>query len=166
MGVEKVFSAIIDKVPNPRSSITDKTRALIFDSHFDQFRGVVVYVRVFDGFITKGMYAEYFQKSGKHEIIEVGVLKLNKIPTDKLVAGQVGYVVTTLKDVSEISVGDTLTVKENKAIEPLPGYKHIKPMVFSGIFPVDGEQYEELKEALIKLALNDSSLSYDLETSI
>ena len=165
LGVEKVFSAIIDKVPNPRSSITDKTRALIFDSHFDQFRGVVVYVRVFDGFITKGMYAEYFQKSGKHEIIEVGVLKLNKIPTDKLVAGQVGYVVTTLKDVSEISVGDTLTVKENKAIEPLPGYKHIKPMVFSGLYPIESEDYEDLRVSLEKLKLNDSSLSYEPNTS-
>ncbi len=165
LGVSEVITSIINVIPPPRQEETPETRALIFDSYFDQFRGVVLYVRVFDGYIQKRMFAQYFEKIGQHEIIEVGVLKLNKIPVDKLESGHVGYVVTTLKDVSEISVGDTLTVKENKAKDALSGYKHIKPMVFSGLYPIDSEDYEDLRISLEKLKLNDSSLTYEPNTS-
>jgi len=165
INIQGIFNAIIDFVPPPRESNVDNTRALIFDSTFDQFRGVVPYVRVFDGFIEKGMTAEYFAKPGKHEIVEVGILKLKKHPVSKLNAGQVGYVVTNLKEVSEINVGDTMTVRENKAQEPLPGYQPIKPMVFSGLYPIDSRDYEDLRNSLEKLKLNDAALSFEANTS-
>ena len=165
INIQGIFDAIINFVPAPRDSFTEKTRALIFDSTFDQFRGVVPYVRVFDGFLEKGMTAEYFAKSGKHEIVEVGILKLKKQPVPRLDAGQVGYVVINLKEVSGINVGDTMTVKENKADEPLPGYMPIKPMVFSGIYPIDSRDYEDLRVSLEKLRLNDAALSFEPNTS-
>ena len=165
INIQGIFNAIIDFVPPPRESIKDSTRALIFDSTFDQFRGVVPYVRVFDGYLEKGMTAEYFAKSGKHEIVEVGILKLKKQPVSRLQAGQVGYVVTNLKEVSEINVGDTMTVKENKANQPLPGYQPIKPMVFSGLYPIDSRDYEDLRNSLEKLKLNDAALSFEANTS-
>ena len=165
INIQGIFDAIINFVPAPRDSFTEKTRALIFDSTFDQFRGVVPYVRVFDGFLEKGMTAEYFAKPGKHEIVEVGILKLKKKPVPRLDAGQVGYVVINLKEVSGINVGDTMTVKENKADEPLPGYMPIKPMVFSGIYPIDSRDYEDLRGSLEKLRLNDAALSFEPNTS-
>jgi len=165
INIQGIFDAIINFVPAPRDSFTEKTRALIFDSTFDQFRGVVPYVRVFDGFLEKGMTAEYFAKPGKHEIVEVGILKLKKQPVPRLDAGQVGYVVINLKEVSGINVGDTMTVKENKADEPLPGYMPIKPMVFSGIYPIDSRDYEDLRGSLEKLRLNDAALSFEPNTS-
>ena len=165
INIQGIFNAIIDFVPPPRESIKDSTRALIFDSTFDQFRGVVPYVRVFDGYLEKGMTAEYFAKPGKHEIVEVGILKLKKQPVSRLQAGQVGYVVTNLKEVSEINVGDTMTVKENKANQPLPGYQPIKPMVFSGLYPIDSRDYEDLRNSLEKLKLNDAALSFEANTS-
>jgi|TARA_B110000467_G_scaffold40712_1_gene37299 GTP-binding protein LepA len=165
INIQGIFDAIINFVPAPRDSLTEKTRALIFDSTFDQFRGVVPYVRVFDGFLEKGMTAEYFAKPGKHEIVEVGILKLKKQPVARLGAGQVGYVVINLKEVSGINVGDTMTIKENKADEPLPGYMPIKPMVFSGIYPIDSRDYEDLRVSLEKLRLNDAALSFEPNTS-
>ena len=132
-GIQDVLNVIIDKIPPPETTGNNGTRALIFDSTFDQFRGVVPYVRIVDGYLEKGMSTKYFAKSGTHEITEVGVLKLNKIPVTRLGAGDVGYVITNIKKVSEISVGDTLTVKNDLANKPLPGYQPIKPMVFSGM---------------------------------
>jgi GTP-binding protein LepA len=165
INIQGIFDAIIKFVPPPRQSVTEKTRALIFDSTFDQFRGVVPYVRVFDGYLEKGMTAEYFAKLGKHEIVEVGILKLKKQPVARLEAGQVGYVVINLKEVSEINVGDTMTAKENKADEALPGYQPIKPMVFSGLYPIDSRDYEDLRVSLEKLRLNDAALSFEPNTS-
>ena len=165
INIQGIFDAIIKFVPPPRQSVTEKTRALIFDSTFDQFRGVVPYVRVFDGYLEKGMTAEYFAKRGKHEIVEVGILKLKKQPVARLEAGQVGYVVINLKEVSEINVGDTMTAKQNKADEALPGYKPIKPVVFSGIYPIDSRDYEDLRVSLEKLRLNDAALSFEPNTS-
>ncbi len=165
IGIDSIFDAIVNFVPPPRESEMDESRALIFDSNFDQFRGVVPYVRVFDGFLEKGMTAQYFAKPGNHEIVEVGILKLNKVPVKRLEAGQVGYVVTNLKDVSEISVGDTMTSKEKKASEPLPGYQPIKPMVFSGLYPIDSKDYEDLRVSLEKLKLNDAALTFEPNTS-
>ncbi len=165
IGIDGIFDAIVNFVPAPRESEMDESRALIFDSNFDQFRGVVPYVRVFDGYLEKGMTAQYFAKPGNHEIVEVGILKLNKVPVKRLEAGQVGYVVTNLKDVSEISVGDTMTSKEKKATEPLPGYQPIKPMVFSGLYPIDSKDYEDLRVSLEKLKLNDAALTFEPNTS-
>jgi len=164
-GVQDVLNAIVDIIPPPEMPGGKGTRALIFDSTFDQFRGVVPYVRIFDGFLEKGMTTQYFAKSGSHEITEVGVLKLDKKPVGRLVAGDVGYVVTNIKNVSEISVGDTLTVKSNLADKPLPGYQPIKPMVFSGMYPIDSKDYEDLRQSLEKLQLNDGALSFEPNTS-
>ena len=164
-GVEDLLNAIIDRIPSPKITGKKGTRALIFDSTLDQFRGVVQYVRIVDGYLEKGMITKYFAKSGSHEIAEVGILKLDKKPINRLETGNVGYVVTNIKKVSEISVGDTLTVKNNMADTPLPGYKPIKPMVFSGMYPIDSNDYEDLRKSLEKLQLNDGALSYEPNTS-
>jgi GTP-binding protein LepA len=164
-GVNNVLSAIIDRIPPPEIPGVKGTRALIFDSKYDQFRGVVPYVRIFDGFLEKGMTTQYFAKPGGHEITEVGILKMNKIPVKRLSAGDVGYIVTNIKNVSEVSVGDTLTVKSDPAAEPLPGYQPVKPMVFSGMYPIDSQDYEDLRVSLEKLQLNDAALSFEPNTS-
>ena len=165
-GVDAVLAAIIDRIPPPKIPGEKGTRALIFDSQFDQFRGVVPYVRVVDGYLEKGMIAQYFANPGAHEITEVGILKMNKVPVKQLTAGDVGYIITNIKNVSEVSVGDTLTVKSNLADKPLPGYQPVKPMVFSGMYPIDSHDYEDLRESLEKLQLNDAALSFEPNTSI
>jgi len=165
MGIDAVLDAIISQIPHPTTSQGNGTRGLIFDSTFDQFRGIVPYVRVVDGCLKKGMIAQYFAKNGSHEITEVGVLKLDKCPVEKLEAGDVGYIVTNIKKVDEINVGDTLTVKTDMAKTPLPGYKKIKPMVFSGMYPIDSHDYDDLRTSLEKLQLNDSSLTFEPNTS-
>ncbi|MBC8257123.1 MAG: elongation factor 4 [Candidatus Marinimicrobia bacterium] len=165
IGIDKVLNAIVEKIPQPNIPGELGTRALIFDSKFDQFRGVVPYVRIFDGYLEKGMTTKYFAKSGGHEITEVGVLKMKKIPVKRLSAGDVGYIVTNIKNVSEVSVGDTLTVKSDPAIKPLPGYQPVKPMVFSGMYPIDSKDYEDLRTSLEKLQLNDAALTFEPNTS-
>jgi GTP-binding protein LepA len=122
-------------------------------------------VRIIDGYLESGMSTKYFAKPGSHEITEVGILKMDKIPVKRLEAGNVGYVVINIKNVSEISVGDTLTVKSNPAEKPLPGYKPVKPMVFSGMYPIDSNDYEDLRLSLEKLQLNDAALSFEPNTS-
>ena len=164
-GVQKVLVEIIDKIPPPETTGSKGTKALIFDSTFDQFRGVVTYVRIVDGYLEKGMSTKYFAKPGTHEITEVGVLKLNKKPVQRLGAGDVGYLVTNIKNVSEISVGDTLTVKNDLADIPLPGYHPVKPMVFSGMYPIDSKDYDDLRNSLEKLQLNDGAVSFEPNTS-
>ena len=164
-GSKDVLSAIIDRIPSPKTSTNNGTRALIFDSTFDQFRGVVPYVRIFDGCLKKGMATKYFAKEGSHEITEVGILKLDKQPVKMLGAGDVGYIITNIKKVSEISVGDTLTVKNDLADKPLSGYKSIKPMVFSGMYPVDSNDYDDLRQSLEKLQLNDGAFNFEPNTS-
>ena len=165
IGIEGVLGAIIEKIPPPKTTDAAGTRALIFDSTFDQFRGVVLYVRIVDGYLRKGMNTQYFAKEGTHDITEVGILKLNKHPIEKLEAGSVGYVVTNIKKVSEISVGDTLTIKDDLSNTPLPGYKPIKPMVFSGMYPIDSKDYDDLRVSLEKLQLNDAALTFEPNTS-
>ena len=164
-GIDEVLNTIIDRIPPPTVPGEKGTRALIFDSKFDQFRGVVPYVRIIDGYLERGMTTQYFAKPGSHEITEVGILKMDKIPVKRLEAGNVGYVVINIKNVSEISVGDTLTVKSNPAEKPLPGYKPVKPMVFSGMYPIDSNDYEDLRLSLEKLQLNDAALSFEPNTS-
>ena len=166
-GVSDLFDIIIDKIPHPDgNNDTDILKALIFDSYFDQYRGVVVYVKVVSGKITKDMNVSFFKFSGNCEILEVGILKLNKVASDELNQGDVGYVILSIKDVSKIKVGDTITDSNNPADKPLEGYKPIKPMVFSGLYPVDSKDFDDLRVSLDKLKLNDSSLSYEPNTSV
>ena len=166
IGIANVLTAIIERIPQPEITGEKGTRALIFDSKFDQFRGVVPYVRIFDGYLEKGMTTKYFAKPGGHEITEVGILNMNKIPVKRLTAGDVGYIVINIKNVSEVSVGDTLTVKSDPANKPLPGYLPVKPMVFSGMYPIDSKDYEDLRVSLEKLQLNDAALTFEPNTSI
>ena len=165
-GVDNLFDTIINKIPPPAISNNNFFRGLIFDSLYDQYRGVIVYVRVYDGFLKKGMFAKFFNYSGIHEVLEVGVLKLNREPVECIYEGDVGYVVLNVKDVSNIKVGDTITTKDNSAKTPLSGYKPIKPMVFSGMYPIDSNDFEDLRVSLDRLKLNDSSLFFEPNTSL
>ena len=166
IGIESVFDAIINIVPSPTDRYEDKTsRALIFDSFYDQFRGVVAYIRVFGGSFKKNDLIKLISNDINFEITEVGKLKLKKISTDELKSGDVGYIVTSLKNVSDINVGDTISLKNEKNTESLPGYKEIKPMVFSGMYPVDSQDYEDFKTSLLKLKLNDAALTFEPNVS-
>ena len=163
-GVSDILGRVVRDIPAPEEK-DDLTKALIFDSFYDQYRGVVVYIRVRDGYLSKGMHAEYFSNNFSHEIIEVGHLKIKREPVDILSSGDVGYAIINTKNVDQLRVGDTLTVKENKSREALPGYKDIKPMVFSGLYPIDSNDYQDLRSSLDKLKLNDSSLEFTPNTS-
>ena len=151
-GVDSVFDSIVNVIPPPtKKHENGHSRALIFDSFYDQFRGVVAYIRVFGGSFTKNDIIELISNKVNFEITEVGKLKLEKVSTHNLSSGDVGYIVTSLKDVSDINVGDTISLKKEKEVEPLPGYKEVKPMVFSGMYPVDSNDYEDFKTSLLKL---------------
>ena len=163
-GISEILEAVINKIPSPMIG-EHGTRGLIFDSFYDQYRGVIVYIRMYDGDISKGENAEYFSNNYSHEIIEVGNLKIDREASDKIEAGNVGYAIINTKNVEQLRVGDTLTTSQNKATNPLPGYKDIKPMVFSGMYPVDSQDYEDLRKSLDKLKLNDSSLEFTPNTS-
>ena len=166
LGIDQVFEAIISNVPEPTAKHEDNfSKALIFDSFYDQFRGVVAYVRVFSGIFKKNDLGELFSNKINFDITEVGKLKMEKIKTDSLSSGDVGYFVTSLKDVADIKVGDTISLKNEKNITALPGYKEIKPMVFSGMYPVDSNDYEDFKSSLLKLKLNDSALTFEPNVS-
>ena len=166
LGLSSIFDAIINRIPPPQNSNEDKLQALIFDSYYDQYRGVVVYVRIVKGYVTKNMTAKFFKYEKSHEILEVGILQLERKPQDKLKEGDVGYIIINVKDVSNIKVGDTLTSKELESDVPLHGYKPIKSMVFSGMYPIESKDYENLRLSLDRLKLNDSALSYEPNTSV
>ena len=166
LNMEQVLDEIIDKVPAPKGDITAPTKALIFDSKYDNYKGVVVHVRLIDGKLKRGDKIVAMASGKEYEIVEVGYFKVGDyIEAEELKAGEVGYITASIKDISDIRVGDTLTLKNNPAKEALPGYKEVKSMVYAGIFPADGSDYEELKEALLKLKLNDASLNFELESS-
>src|SRR6201994_1241969 len=164
-GVEELLNAIVDLVPRPTGDPDAPPRALIFDSVYDTYRGVVTYVRVVDGKFTKRERIQMMSTQSVHETLELGVISPEPIPSDGLAAGEVGYVISGVKDVRQARVGDTITTTTNAAKEPLAGYDHPKPMVFSGLYPVDGDEYPELRDALDKLRLNDAALVYEPETS-
>ena len=164
-GILDIFDAIIDRIPSPNINDEASTRALIFDSTYDNYRGAIPYVRVFDGVLKKGMVAKFFAHSESYEITEVGHFILKQIETNELRSGDVGYVIGSIRDMGHIEAGDTLTTIEHTATEPLPGYKRMKPMVFSGLYPVDADDYNQLRVALEKLKLNDASLDFSPETS-
>ena len=166
IGIEDVFDSIINDIPSPTKKYENtQSRALIFDSFYDQFRGVVAYIRVFGGSFKKNDLIKLISNDINFEITEVGKLKLNKISTDVLKSGDVGYIVTSLKNVSDINVGDTISLKNEKDVLSLPGYKEIKPMVFSGMYPVDSQDYEDFKTSLLKLKLNDAALTFEPNVS-
>jgi len=164
-GVEEVLEAIVAKIPAPTRSEDKPLRALIFDSHYDSYKGVIAYVRVFDGSLTANDKVEMMATGTKIIPVEIGIFSPNLLPIDKLSAGDVGYIATGLKTVSECRVGDTITNAAKPADTPLPGYQKAKPMVFAGVYPVDGEDFPDLKEALEKLQLNDASLTFEPESS-
>ena len=171
LNVEKVLDAIIEHGPAPFSSKDsgrreeDVTRALIFDSYFDDYRGVVLYVRIFDGKIPKNANIHMMENNTNGIALEVGTLKPKMVPKDELEDGEIGYIVTNLKSTREAKVGDTVTLQKNPATTPLPGYKNVLPFVYAGFFPVSNDQYKDLKEAVEKLALSDSALRYEPENS-
>ncbi|MEM7579374.1 MAG: translation elongation factor 4 [Cyanobacteria bacterium P01_A01_bin.80] len=165
IGVPEILEAIVERVPEPQDTIEKPLRALIFDSYYDSYRGVIVYFRVMDGTLKKGDKV-YLMASGKeYEIDEIGVLSPNQVQVDELHAGEVGYLSAAIKAVEDARVGDTITLSKAKAPEPLPGYTEANPMVFCGMFPIDSDQFKDLREALDKLKLNDAALQFEPETS-
>jgi GTP-binding protein LepA len=164
-GVEDLLEQIVRRIPPPEGDPEAPPRALIFDSEFDQYRGVVAYVRVVDGEFKKKDAIRAMATGTEAEIDDIGIFKPDMTPVPGLKSGEVGYVITGLKDVSELRVGDTLTTKANPAGEALPGYKEVKPMVFCGLFPVETNQFQDLRDALEKLTLNDPALTWEPETS-
>ena len=165
-GVADLLEQVIADIPPPSGDLSAPLRALIFDSKFDQYRGVVCLVRVVDGQMKIGDHIRFLSTGADHEITEVGRLRLKLEPTDVLHAGQVGYVVAGVKTVADARVGDTIAAAGTDTVQPLPGFRETQPMVFSGLYPIDAEQYEDLKEALAKLRLNDAALLYEPETSV
>jgi GTP-binding protein LepA len=164
-GVVDVLEAIVADVPPPGGDAAAPTRALIFDSEFDQYRGVVAYVRIVDGAFGKGERIVAMQNGTEAEIDDLGFFRPAMMPVERMEAGDVGYLITGIKDVARLRVGDTLTSRDRPAAEPLEGYREVRPMVFCGLFPIDTDRYEDLRDALDKLALNDAALSYEPETS-
>ncbi|CAB4860138.1 MAG: elongation factor 4 [Actinobacteria bacterium] len=164
-GVTEVLEELVKRVPPPAGDPDAPARALIFDSEFDQYRGVIAYVRVVDGVLKQGEQIIAMQNGTKADIDEIGVFTPRMTKLGQLSAGEVGYVITGIKDVSKLRVGDTLTTLVNPATEALPGYRDVKPMVFCGLFPTDSDEYPGLRDALEKLSLNDAALSWEPETS-
>lgn len=165
IGIHEVLEAIVQKVPPPRGDIALPLKALVFDSWFDNYQGVVVLVRLFDGEIRKGTRILLMATKKTYEVNEVGVFTPSKRPAEVLRAGEVGYITASIRNVADTKIGDTLTDAEKPTAKPCPGYKDIKPMVFSGLYPTETHQYEDLKDALEKLRLNDSSFNFEPESS-
>ena len=165
IGIPEILEAIVELVPPPRDTVDEPLRALIFDSYYDAYRGAIVYFRVMDGTLKKGDRVKFMASGKEYEIDELGVLSPTQKPVDALHAGEVGYLAAAIKTVEDARVGDTVTLAANPAEEPLPGYTEAKPMVFCGLFPTDADQFEDLREALEKLKLNDAALNYEPETS-
>ena len=167
LNVEQVLEEIVNKIPAPEGDENAPLKALIFDSYYDSYKGVIVYVRVKDGALKPGERIRLMATGAEFDVVEVGSLHANgMIPLKELSAGQVGYIAASIKNIQDTRVGDTVTLASAPAKEPLPGYKKVNPMVYCGIYPADGAQYDDLKEALGKLQLNDASLMFEAETSV
>ena len=164
-GVPELLEMIVARVPAPKGNPTGPLRALIFDSYYDKYRGAIPSIRVVDGEIKKGMKITFGASDNQYEVAEVGSLQLRQVPTEKLQAGEVGYVVASVRSVSETRAGDTIFDVVNRAPEGLPGYREVRSFVFAGIYPTDTQLYEQLRDALEKMKLNDASLQYSPETS-
>ena len=165
-GVDEVLRSIVEKIPCPSGDENAPLRALIFDSYYDSYKGVVCYVRIMEGSIKKGATMKLMATNKEYEVTEVGTIKLGLRESDGLMAGDVGYICGSIKNVSDAHVGDTITDADKPALKPLPGYRPAIPMVYCGIYPADGAKYAELKDALEKLQLNDAALKFEPETSI
>ena len=167
INIRSVLEMVVKDVPAPKGDRNAPLQALIFDSQYDSYRGVIVYVRIKEGTVRAGMDIKMMATGAVYRVVEVGTMNpLGLTPTDALGAGEVGYITASIKNVADTRVGDTVTGVENPATEALPGYRQVQPMVYSGVYPADGAKYQDLREALEKLKLNDASMSYELESSI
>jgi GTP-binding protein LepA len=166
LGVDKIFDAIIDRISPPSGDTEAPLEAMIFDSMFDKYRGVIAYYRVFNGRMKKGDAIRFFNTGSDFFANEIGVLKMEQYPQDIIEAGNVGYIITGTKDSKDIKVGDTITLQENMCEKAIQGFEDVKPMVFAGLFPIENEDFEDLRDALDKLQLNDASLIFEPETSV
>jgi GTP-binding protein LepA len=164
-GVPALLDEVVRRIPAPKGDPDDRLRALLFDSYYDQYRGVVSAVRVFDGTMRSGARLRFLQTGATHDVEEVGIRTPVPVPVDELGPGEVGYLIAGIKDVGEARVGETVTEASRPAAEPLAGYQNPKPMVFCGIYPIDGDEFPDLRDALEKLKLNDASVTYEPETS-
>ena len=166
IGIQDVLEAVVNKMPPPQGDETAPLKALVFDAKYDNYRGAICYVRVMEGRVYPGMRMRMMQTGAEFDIVETGYLTPGCEPADELLAGEVGYIAASIKDLRDTRVGDTVTDAARPADAPLPGYRNVTPMVYCGIYPADGADYENLKDALEKLRMNDASLSYDPETSV
>jgi len=166
LGVENILEAIVNRIPAPKGDPKAPLQALIFDSVFNPFRGVVAYFRIMNGSLRKGDKVRFFHTENEYTADEIGVLRMNQEPRKELSTGNVGYIITGVKESKEVKVGDTLTHHETPCISPIKGFEEVKPMVFAGIFPIDNDDYEDLRDSLEKLQLNDASLVFEPETSV
>ncbi|MDY5932108.1 MAG: translation elongation factor 4 [Candidatus Ornithospirochaeta sp.] len=164
-GVDSLYEAIVRKIPAPTGSAADPLKALIFDSHYDPYRGVVVHARIFSGCVRQGDEIVFMHSDAEYKVEDLGIFQLSLISKNELSAGDVGYFIAGIKTISDIRVGDTVTLKSKPASEPMEGFKEVKPVVFSSIYPVDSNDYEELQEAIERLKLNDASLIYEKDNS-
>lgn len=165
IGIDEILEAIVERIPPPKGDPSAPLRALIFDSVFDSYRGVIVYIRVFDGVLRENDKIYFMATDMTYDVEEVGILYMKRNRTGELSAGNVGYFIANIRDLHDTKVGDTVTLFKNRCTEPIAGFKNVKPMVFSGIYPADSDDFEDLREALAKLSLNDSAIHYEPETS-
>ena len=165
LGVDDILEAIVDRVPEPKGDVNDPLQAMIFDSVFNSFRGIIAYFRVLNGSIKKGDKVKFMATGREYDADEIGTLGLDLVPQKQLAAGDVGYIISGIKNAKEVKVGDTLTAKERPCTTAVKGFEDVKPMVFAGIYPVDTEDYEELRNSMEKLQLNDASLVFEPESS-
>jgi len=165
IGIDQIIPAIIERIPPPAGDAGKPLQALIFDSWFDSYRGVIILIKIIDGIMRKGDKIKFLSNNAEYEINEVGVNTPKPTPLDSLEAGEVGYIIASIKKISEVKIGDTVTLARETGVLPLPGFKEPQPMVFAGFYPSEGTSHEELREAIEKLTLNDSSLTYEPETS-
>ena len=165
-GVDKIFDAILDRIPAPKGDVNAPLRALIFDSVFNSFRGVIAYFRIFQGSLKKNEHVKFFNTNANYNADEIGVLRFDLEPRDRLEAGDVGYIITGIKNAKEIKVGDTITSFVHQCDEAIHGFEDVKPMVFAGIYPIDNDDFEDLRDSLEKLQLNDASLVFEPESSV
>ncbi len=166
IGIEEILEAIVKKIPAPKGDYEEPLQALIYDSYFDAYKGVISYIKVMQGHIKKGIRMKMMATNKTFEVVEVGTFRPQIVVVDELGPGEVGYVAGSIKNVKDCRVGDTVTNADNPTPNPLPGYRKVTPMVFCGLYPVDGVEYEDLRDALEKLSLNDASLIYEPETSV
>ena len=166
IGIDELFEAIVERIPAPTGLANDRLSALIFDCHYDSYRGVIIHIRVFTGRIKAGDTIRFMNSDSEYRVEEVGVFILKLVPGEELAAGDVGYIIAGIKTIADVGVGDTITNVADPVDKPLPGFKQVKPVVFSSIYPMDTNEYEELKESLEKLKLNDASLTWEKDSSI